>query len=263
LNHQQTPSDRVPARLHPFGSTRTRIAADHAVIGPDSHVLSPLSNWTETLGVVLISPTMAAKPRAPRFVQYLAQLTKRSQSTAASAGTERLIYVLRGEVEVEGQVLGEDGFAWMPPDHTGLIRGVGDAELLVFEKRYVPLAGTSPPAAIIANLNDRNAEPFLGDASAMLATLLPVEAGFDMAVNVFTYQSGATLPFVETHVMEHGLYMRSGQGIYRLGDDWYPVGCGDSIWMASYCPQWFVAIGKGPASYIYYKDVHRDPLAMP
>ncbi len=35
---------------------------------------------------------------------------------------------------------------------------------------------------------------------------------------------------------------------------------GDVIWMASYCPQWFVAMGKSPARYLYYKDVNRDPL---
>ena len=39
-----------------------------------------------------------------------------------------------------------------------------------------------------------------------------------------------------------------------------PVKAGDVIWMASYCPQWFVAMGKTPASYIYYKDVNRDPM---
>jgi len=248
--------------VHPFGSTRTRVAADHAVIGPDSHVLSPLTNWTETNGVVLISPAMAAAPRAPRFIQYLARVTSRSRSVFAGPGIQRLGYVLDGEVEISGQSLSIDGFAWLPPDQEVAICGVGDAELLVFEKRYVPLRSISPPSLIIGSLNDCVAEPFLGDEDAMLATLLPVEAEFDMAVNVFTYQSGATLPFVETHVMEHGLYMRSGQGIYRLGEAWYPVGCGDSIWMASYCPQWFVAIGKGPASYIYYKDIHRDPLGM-
>jgi (S)-ureidoglycine aminohydrolase len=31
--------------------------------------------------------------------------------------------------------------------------------------------------------------------------------------------------------------------------------------MAAYCPQWFVAMGKTPARYLYYKDVNRDPLA--
>ena len=75
-----------------------------------------------------------------------------------------------------------------------------------------------------------------------------------------TYQPGATLPFVETHVMEHGLVMLSGQGVYRLDADYHPVQAGDVIWMAPYCPQWFVAMGKTPASYIYYKDVNRDPM---
>ena len=41
--------------------------------------------------------------------------------------------------------------------------------------------------------------------------------------------------------------MLEGQGVYRLGDSWYPVREGDAIWMAPYCPQWFVAMGKGPA----------------
>ena len=89
--------------------------------------------------------------------------------------------------------------------------------------------------------------------------LLPEDLSFDLAVNIFTYQPGATLPFVETHIMEHGLLMLSGQGIYRLDADWHPVKAGDVIWMAPYCPQWFVAMGPTPASYIYYKDVNRAP----
>ena len=32
------------------------------------------------------------------------------------------------------------------------------------------------------------------------------------------------------------------------------------IWMAPFCPQWFVAMGKDPARYLYYKDVNRDPM---
>jgi (S)-ureidoglycine aminohydrolase len=90
--------------------------------------------------------------------------------------------------------------------------------------------------------------------------LLPDVPAFDLAMNIFTYQPGATLPFVETHIMEHGLLMLAGQGVYRLEDSWYPVAAGDAIWMAPYCPQWFVAMGKQPASYLYYKDVNRQAL---
>jgi (S)-ureidoglycine aminohydrolase len=66
---------------------------------------------------------------------------------------------------------------------------------------------------------------------------------------------------VEMHVMEHGLFMLDGGGIYRLGESWYPVYAGDFIWMAPYCPQWFGALGKKPARYLIYKDWNRHPQA--
>jgi (S)-ureidoglycine aminohydrolase len=84
---------------------------------------------------------------------------------------------------------------------------------------------------------------------------------FDFAVNSMVYQPGAALRMVEMHVMEHGLLMLEGGGIYRLGDSWYPVTSGDFIWMAPWCPQWFGAIGKLPAKYLIYKDWNRHPLA--
>jgi (S)-ureidoglycine aminohydrolase len=247
----------------PFGLTRTHVDSDHALIGPDSHVPSPLVNWKKTTGVILISPAMGGHPRGPRFVQYLAMTTSESETTGASEGVQRLIYVLDGSVSLDGVTLKTDDFAWLAPHEKYAINGQGEGKLLVFEKPYAPLASTeeSLPPRIVSSFSKIAAEPFLGDPDAMLTTLLPISPAFDMAVNVFTYQSGATLPFVETHVMEHGLYMRSGQGVYRLGKKWYPVAKGDTIWMAAYCPQWFVAMGKESASYIYYKDIHRDPLA--
>jgi len=112
----------------------------------------------------------------------------------------------------------------------------------------------------VGNESEIEGVPFLGDEAALLKTLLPDIPAFDMAVNIFTFAPGATLPMVETHIMEHGMLMIQGQGIYRLGDDWHPIQAGDAVWMGSYCPQWFVATGKTPARYIYYKDVNRDPL---
>jgi len=246
----------------PFGQTRTHVDFDHAIIGPDSHVASPLVNWKHTTGIILISPAMGAAPRSPGFVQYIAKTTSLSESTKASASVQRFVYVLDGTVLLDGKPLTTDDYAWLPPGADATIQGVGEGQLLVFEKPYVHLNDgvASVPARIVGSFGKIKAEPFLGDPDAMLSTLLPIEPAFDMAVNVFTYRSGATLPFVETHVMEHGLYMRSGQGVYRLGERWYPVAQGDTIWMAAYCPQWFVAMGKQAASYIYYKDIHRDPL---
>ncbi len=152
------------------------------------------------------------------------------------------------------------GFAFVPPGIDLRLRADTACRLNVFEKRYVPRPGVDAPRAVVGREQDVEGQPFLGDPDARLQVLLPDEPAFDLAVNVFRFRPGATLPFVEVHVMEHGLLMLEGQGVYRLGEAWYPVGTGDVIWMAPFCPQWFVAMGTAPAAYLYYKDVNRDPL---
>lgn len=245
-----------------FGDTRTRVAFDHALVAPDGHVLSPLTGWEGAEGVVLISPVMGACSRGPRFVQYMVYGSSGCQTKEASPETERLVYVLDGVANFDSERLTADSFAWFPPGDSHKLSAPEGCRLLVFEKKYEQLSGIDIPERVVGNLAQAPQEPFHGDPDALLSTLLPVESAFDMAVNVFQFKPGAALPFVETHVMEHGLYMRSGSGVYRLANQWYPVAQGDTIWMASYCPQWFVAIGKENASYIYYKDINRDPLTQ-
>ena len=100
----------------------------------------------------------------------------------------------------------------------------------------------------------------MDDDALRVRALMPDGAPYDFAVNTLTYDPGASLPMVEVHLMEHGLLMLEGGGIYRLGDSWYPVYAGDFIWMRAYCPQWFGALGKRPAKYLLYKDWRRHPL---
>jgi (S)-ureidoglycine aminohydrolase len=100
----------------------------------------------------------------------------------------------------------------------------------------------------------------MGDEEVQVRGLLPEDARFDFAVNTMTYQPGAALRMVEVHVMEHGLLLLEGGGIYRLGERWYPVTAEDFIWMAPFCPQWFGALGKKPAKYLIYKDWNRHPI---
>ena len=239
-----------------FGSTRSRVERNYALITEDTHVVSPLIGWANASAVVHISPEMGS-----RFWQFTVTLEPGATS-AARAGVERFIYVQNGscalQLEDQAQVMRAGSYAFIPADLQHRIACESEATLVVFEKRYVPLGSAPEPQAVVGHVDDVSGEPFMGDEDARLKTLLPIDPSFDMAVNLFTYQPGATLPQVEIHTMEHGLVMLDGQGIYRLGEDHFPVMAGDVIWMASYCPQWFVAMGKQPASYLYYKDIHRD-----
>ncbi len=99
-----------------------------------------------------------------------------------------------------------------------------------------------------------------GDSRLMLQKLLPAGPEYDCEINIMDFSPGASLPYVETHFMEHGLVFLNGGGIYRLDDCWYPVEQGDVIWMGPFCAQWFGAIGQSNARYLIYKNWNRDPL---
>jgi (S)-ureidoglycine aminohydrolase len=249
-----------PIRSLPFGTTRSRITSHYALITPDTRVSSPLIGWRNASAVIHISPEMGA-----RFTQYTAVLEAGAASAPPGDGIQRFVFVLGGTIHlsIDGQEhdLGAGQFAFIPADTLHQISTAEKAaQLAVFEKRY-QLGQSSAPPVCVGHERDFLGEPFQGDRALRLQTLLPIDPAFDMAVNIFTYEAGGHLPQVEVHVMEHGLLMLDGTGVYRLGDDWFPVQAGDVIWMASYCPQWFVAMGKKPALYLYYKDIHRDCLS--
>ncbi len=149
----------------------------------------------------------------------------------------------------------------MPADGNHEVLAVARARAVLIEKPYLKLKGRAVPQALFGNERAVAGQPLMGDQALEVRTLLPDDFTFDFAVNTMTYQPGAALAMVEAHVMEHGLLMLEGGGIYRLGDSWYPVAAGDFIWMAPYCLQWFGALGKTPARYLVYKDWNRHPLA--
>jgi len=244
-----------------FGSLRTVVRERYALLTPESFVPSTLPGWSDAVCVVQISPAMGA-----RFSQTLVTMTPASIGGGQTGTSELFAYLLEGQCTVSfGQKkssLATDSYVYVPPQRDYLFGGAtAGTRLLLFEKTYAALEAAAGPQLLIAKASDISGQPFLGDADARLQVLLPEQPAFDMAVNIFAYLPGATLPFVESHVMEHGLMMLAGQGIYRLDNDWHPVQAGDVIWMAPYCPQWFAAMGKTPASYIYYKDVNRSALA--
>jgi len=242
---------------HP-GLSRTVIARDHALVTPESHVPLALPGFSGADTIVLISAAMGAG-----FGQYLVQARPAARLQALRASHQYFALVLAGQVALSAaghrQTLDADGWAYLPPASDWLMESDGPAELLVFEKGYQPRDSGSPPPVKTGHLRDVPAEPFLGDEGALLQTLLDDGADWDWGINVFEFVPGGTLPLVESHFMEHGLYLLGGSGVYRLDDAWYPVQAGDAIWMGPYVTQWYAATGKTPSRYIYYKDMNRAP----
>jgi len=209
------------------------------------------------MAVVHASPAIGAG-----FAEYTAEMESGGRLGPVSA--QRFIFVLNGTVTVTisgvDHCLGAGGFAYLPQGVIHSVVAGSDARIEVFEKGYIPVAGEAASEALFGSEADVVPQPLMGDPALLVRSLLPDSVAFDFAVNTMEYQPGAALAMVEMHVMEHGLLMLEGGGIYRLADRWYPVAAGDFIWMAPYCPQWFGALGKTPAKYLIYKDFNRSPL---
>jgi len=239
--------------MHHLGQTRSAYRADHILQTPETFVRAPLPGMKNATAIVHASPAIGA-----RFTQYTAEFEPNGSLEPASV--QRFLYVLEGEVEINGVALPQGDYAYLPPGHPAPVSSKTAAIAEIIEKPYQPLPGAATPDCFSGRESARPATALMGDDALEVRALLPDDASFDFAINTMTYLPGATLPKVEIHVMEHGLLMLAGGGIYRLGEHWYPVKKGDFIWMAPFCPQWFGALGKTPAKYLIYKDWNRGAL---
>jgi (S)-ureidoglycine aminohydrolase len=240
-----------------LGATRSVSTSTHLLQTPDTFVRIRLPAMDRATAVVHTSPAIGA-----RFTEYTAEIESGGHLGTTSA--QRFIYVLNGTatVTISGteRVLEASGFAHLPQGVDHSVDATSESRIEVFEKPFIALENQVAPTAVFGNEKDVPPQPLMGDPDLQVRSLLPDSMAYDFAVNTMEYQPGAALPMVEMHVMEHGLLMLSGGGIYRLADSWYPVTAGDFIWMAPYCPQWFGALGKQPAKYLIYKDWNRNPL---
>jgi (S)-ureidoglycine aminohydrolase len=241
-----------------LGHTRSALKHDHLLQTPDTFVRTPLPGMTRATAIVHCGPAIGAK-----FAEYTAEIE--SGGMLGPAHGQRFAYVLAGTaaIEIEGgqHELESGAFAYLPGNCAHRITANTESRLAIVEKPYTILDGVARPGPIVSHESAVASQRLTEDDALQVSSLLPPEAAFDFAVNIMTYQPGASLSMVEIHVMEHGLLMLQGEGIYRLGDCWYPVQAGDFIWMRAFCPQWFGALGKTPAKYLIYKDSNRSPLA--
>ena len=245
--------------MHHLGLTRSSRKPDHLLQTPNTFIRTPLPGATGVEFVVHASPQLGA-----RFTQMTAEFA--AEGSLGPAPAQRFIYVLEGELKLEADGkehrLTPGGFAFLPQGAPHAVRAVRASRAAVIEKPYEHLAAGEGAAAEMVVGDEAAIAPvaLMGDEGLRVRSLMPDGPAYDFAVNTMTYDPGAALSMVEIHVMEHGLLMLEGGGIYRLGDAWYPVEAGDFIWMGPYCPQWFGALGKRPAKYLIYKDWRRHPL---
>lgn len=242
--------------------TRSVVKSNHAVISPDGYINSNVPGWLNCRVNVIINEQMGAK-----LCQTLITAAANASLSGSTEASQIFFYIVKGGVKAsvsgETQMLTTGKFVYVPIGESYLFTEIKEGtEILTFHKVYEKLQGHDIPQVYFGDAANVSAPEYLGDPALRLQVLLPNDLSFDMAVNIFTYDSGGHLPMVETHIMEHGLLYLQGQGVYMLGTDWYPVKKGDSIWMAPYCQQWFTAMGKEPAVYIYYKNVNRFPTVV-
>jgi (S)-ureidoglycine aminohydrolase len=245
--------------MQQLGFTRTSVKPDHALLTPDSFIRAAFPGDENATRVVHINPPIGAA-----FAMYTVEAAKNAKIAPALEGNSCFLFVVEGQLELtlgkKTHSLTGNHYAFIPADARYSLTSKKGGRATVFEKPYHQLEGVGAPKAFVADASRVVKNALNDDPALQVQVLLPAQIGFDFAVNIMNFEPGAHLHLVETHVMEHGLLMLSGGGIYRLGDAFYPVTAGDVIYMAPYCPQWFGALGKTSSSYLLYKDWNRHPL---
>jgi (S)-ureidoglycine aminohydrolase len=243
--------------------SRARVRPRYALMPLEGFPTSRLASCPDAEVRVLAAPAIGAG-----FVQYLLDIPPGKQGGFhPDDRLETFAYLLSGHIEFGcgGQ---KSGGGEMKPGSYGLFTPADGfvyltrepSRLLILRKVFErePYAGNA--ARVVGQDSTVPAEPYADNPHAHLQTLIPDDLAYDLAMNIFTFDPGHGLPYVETHVMEHGLLVLEGKGLYYLDGEWMEVEKDDFIWMGPYCPQSFVATGPTPAKYIYYKNVNREIL---
>lgn len=233
-------------------------------------VTSFLPGWQSTRVWVLARPMTGF---AETFSQYAVELAPGGGSNQPEPDdrAQAVIFVAFGTVQLtmgaERRELGAGSYAYIPAGPPWTIFNTGDtpAGFHWIRKRYQPVFGLNPP--LFKTVHESDVEPIqMPDCDGRWATQRfadPLDLSYDFHVNIVNFLPGGRIPFAETHVMEHGLYVLQGTARYLLNRDWVDVGPGDFMWLRAFCPQACIATGDGPFRYLLYKDVNRHmPLTL-
>lgn len=227
-------------------------------------VTSRLPFWEDTRLWVLARPLSGF---AETFSQYIVEVAPGggSDRPETDPSAEAVLFVVEGNVTLtvtgEKHELGPGGYAFVPPAADWTLRNTSDgvARFHFVRKAYQRVEGIDVPEAFVTNEIDVQGHE-MPDTQGRWSTqrfVDPDDLRHDMHVNIVTFEPGGVIPFPETHVMEHGLYVLEGKAVYLLNKDWVEVQEGDFMWLRAFCPQACYAGGPGRFRYLLYKDVNR------
>ncbi|MCO5070982.1 MAG: bifunctional allantoicase/(S)-ureidoglycine aminohydrolase [Rhizobiaceae bacterium] len=227
-------------------------------------VTSYLPLWHKTRAWIIARPLSGF---SETFSQYVVEVEPGggSEQPEPEAKAEGVIFLMDGELTltIEGTPhrLQAGGYAFLPPASVWSVTNDGSAPCKFhwIRKLYEKVEGIDVPDAFVRNEQDIVPLSMPGTAGRWATTRFvdPEDLRHDMHVNIVTLEPGAVIPFAETHVMEHGLYVLEGKAVYRLNQDWVEVEAGDFMWLRAFCPQACYAGGPGKFRYLLYKDVNR------
>ena len=233
-------------------------------------VTSYFPHWRETRAWIIARPLSGF---AETFSQYIMEVGPGggSDQPEPDAGAEGVLFVVEGVVDVTiGDAthgLAPGGYAYLPPGSGWRLANAGDgpARFHWIRKRYQPADGLDAPDPLFLNEADIPPTPMPDTDGAWATTRFvdPADLRHDMHVTIVTFEPGGLIPFEETHVMEHGLYVLEGKAVYKLNRDWVEVEAGDFMWLRAFCPQACYAGGPGNFRYLLYKDVNRQAKLRP
>lgn len=228
-------------------------------------VTSLLPGWTRTRAWILARPLSGF---AETFAQYAVEVGSGggSGSPEPDPQAQAALLVASGEMTLtlDGQIhqLATGSYAYIPPGKAWTVMNAGQDTLQFHwvRKRWIPAPELSPPDPILGSDIEEQIDWMPGTKDwGTTRWVNPQDLRHDMHVNIVTFQPGGRIPFAETHVMEHGLYVLQGTARYLLNQDWVTVGPGDFMWLRAWCPQACFATGDIPFRYLLYKDVNRHP----
>ncbi len=233
-------------------------------------VTSSLPHWEQTRLWVLARPLSGF---AETFSQYIMEVRPGggSDRPESDPDAQAVLFVVEGElaVSIAGQDhhMTEGGYAYIPAGTAWSVRNHSDAPVRFhwIRKAYEPVDGIGKPDPLVVNERDIAPTPMPGTNGVWATTRFvdPSDMRHDMHVTVVTFEPGGVIPFEETHVMEHGLYVLEGKAVYKLNRDWVEVEAGDFMWLRAFCPQACYAGGPGRFRYLLYKDVNRHMKLKP